>query len=126
MFDRGFIRSVNFNRVVPAETQPAQMLVRERLDELQELRARSEKMFAHVGAGGNHELLVFAVNHFAHALDQQAFRVALENGIPLRAPQNFDHVPARAAKFGFEFLNDLPVAAYRAVQALQVAIHDEN
>src|SRR5882757_3328090 len=83
-------------------------------------------MLAHVVAGLDDEFLVFAVNEFAHALDEQAFGVALEDGIPLGAPQNFDDVPACAAKSGFEFLNDLAVAADRAVETLEVTVHDEN
>ena len=42
------------------------------------------------------------------------------------APQDLDDVPARAAKRGFQFLNDLAIAANRAVQALQVTVNDEN
>ncbi len=83
-------------------------------------------MLANVGAGFNDELLVFAVDHFAHALDEQAFGVALENRIPLAAPQNLDNVPARAAESGFEFLNDLAVAAHRAIEALKIAVDDKN
>ena len=83
-------------------------------------------MLADVGAGFHDEFLVFAVDQFAHALDEQAFGVAVEDGIPLAAPENFDDVPARAAEGGFELLNNLPVATDGAVQALQVAIDDEN
>src|SRR6266852_1521968 len=83
-------------------------------------------MLPHVGAGFDDELLVFTVDKFAHALDEQAFGVALENGIPLAAPQNFDDVPARSAKRRLELLNNLAVASHRAVEALQVAVDDEN
>ena len=68
----------------------------------------------------------FAVHHFAQALDQQAVGVAFEQGIPVASPENFDAVPAGAAERGFQFLNDFSVAANRAVQALQIAIDDEN
>src|SRR5580704_8674024 len=83
-------------------------------------------MFADVFAGRNDELLVLAVNHFSHAFYEEAFGVALENGIPLRAPENFDHVPTGAPELGFELLNNLAIPAYGTVQALQVAVHDEN
>ena len=36
------------------------------------------------------------------------------------------HVPAGAAEGRFQFLDDLAVAAHRAVQALQVAVDDED
>src|ERR1700689_1960212 len=83
-------------------------------------------MFAHVIAGRDHQLLIFAVNHFPHVFYQQAFGVALENGIPLGAPENLDHVPSGAAKLRLELLNDLAVAAYGTVQALQVAVHNKD
>src|ERR1700736_2968666 len=83
-------------------------------------------MLAHVRTRFDDELLVFAVDQFAHALDQQAFRVALENRIPLATPQNLDDVPTRAAEGGLELLDDLAVAAHGAVEALQVAVDDEN
>src|SRR5260370_10122406 len=81
-------------------------------------------MLAHVRAGLDDKLLVFAVDKLAHALDEQAFRVALKNGIPLAAPQDLDNVPARAAEGGLEFLNDLAVAEDGTVEALPVAVHD--
>ena len=36
------------------------------------------------------------------------------------------HVPAGAAEGGFQLLDDLAVAAHRAVEALQVAVDDED
>src|ERR1700738_3287280 len=83
-------------------------------------------MLPDVGAGFDDELLVFAADERAHALAQQTFGVALENGIPLAAPENLDDIPARAAKRRLKFLNNLAVAAHRTVEALQVAVHDEN
>ncbi len=83
-------------------------------------------MLADVGAGFDDELLVFAVNHFSHALDQQALGIPLEDRIPIAAPDNLDDIPAGAAKDGLEFLNNLAVAAHGAVQALQVAVDHED
>src|SRR6185437_9468255 len=42
------------------------------------------------------------------------------------APNDFDHVPTRAAENGFQFLNDFSVAANRAVEALQVTVDDPD
>ena len=83
-------------------------------------------MFAHVSARRNHQLLIFAVHQFAHALHQQAFRVALQDRIPLAAPQHFDDVPSRAAERRFQLLNNLPVPAHRPIQPLQIAVHHKN
>src|SRR6266581_1754108 len=121
-----FVSSVHLSRIVPAKAQPAQRLVRERLDKLEQARIRAKEMLPNVGSGGNHQLLVFPVHCFAHALDQQAFGVTLEDRIPLASPQNLDHVPARPSKRGFKLLNDLSVAAHGTVQALQIAVDDKN
>jgi len=91
---------IDLARIVPAKTQPAQRLVRQRLDQLEQTRITPEEMLANIRAGGNDQLLVFAVHQFAHALHQQSFGVAFEDGIPLashktlmtfqRAPRNAD------------------------------------
>ena len=44
----------------------------------------------------------------------------------MRAPDHLDHVPAGAAEHGLELLDDLAVAPHRAVEALQVAVDDED
>src|SRR5207302_6409831 len=62
----------------------------------------------------------------AHALDEQTVAVFREQRIPLAAPQNLDHVPPGAAERSLELLNDLAVAAHRTVEALQVAIDNED
>ena len=48
------------------------------------------------------------------------------SGSQLLPQMHLDDVPAGAAEGGFQFLNDLAVAAHRAVEALQVAIDDED
>src|SRR5690606_10844998 len=45
---------------------------------------------------------------------------------PLTAPDDLDDVPAGAAEEALELLDDLAVAADRAVEALQVAVDDER
>jgi hypothetical protein len=60
------------------------------------------------------------------ALEQHAVRVAREKRIPVGAPQDLDHVPARPDEEPFELLHDRAVAAHRAIQALQVAVDHED
>ena len=48
------------------------------------------------------------------------------SGSQYAAPDHLDHVPAGAAEIGFQLLDDLAVAAHRAVEALQVAVDDED
>ena len=126
VLDGGFVSSVNLPWVVAAEAQAPELLVGQRFHQFQQLRAGTEEMFADVIAGRDDQLLIFAVNHLSHAFYQQAFGVALENGIPLGAPENLDHVPSGAAELGLELLNDLAVAAYGTVQTLQVAVHNKD
>ena len=119
-------RVVDLFRIVAAERQLLELLVREVLDHLEQARMRAPEMLAHVGAGLDRVLLILAVDDFAHALDEQAFGVLLEQGIPLGAPDALDDVPAGAAEDRFELLDDLAVAAHRSVEALQVAVDHED
>src|SRR6202023_2479606 len=83
-------------------------------------------MLTDIDARLDDKFLIFAVDQFAHTLYEESLGVALQDGIPLGAPENFDDVPASAAESGCEFLDDLSVAADRAVEALQVAVDHEN
>jgi hypothetical protein len=60
------------------------------------------------------------------SLRKRAVLVARQQRVPLAAPEQLDHVPARTAELAFELLDDLAVAAHRAVEALQVAVDDED
>ena len=71
-------------------------------------------------------LLILAVDDLAHPLDEQAGFVLVQQRIPVVAPDDLDHVPAGAAEDAFQFLDDLAVAAHRAVEPLQVAVDDED
>src|SRR5699024_11743770 len=55
-----------------------------------------------------------------------ALPICLQQGVPLPAPDHLDDVPAGAPERGFQLLDDLAVAAHRAVQALQVAVDHEG
>ena len=70
--------------------------------------------------------LELAVDGGVHLVEQHAVLVLGEQLVPLRAPDDLDHVPAGAAEDGLELLDDLAVAAHRAVEALQVAVDDED
>ena len=72
------------------------------------------------------EVLVLAVDALLHHPAQQALVVAHQQRIPARTPQDLDDVPAGAEKGRLELLDDLAVAAHRAIEPLQVAVDDEN
>src|SRR5581483_5415380 len=59
-------------------------------------------------------------------VDEDAVDVALEQVVPLPAPDDLNDVPAAAFERRLELLNDLAVAPHRAVEALQVAVDDED
>ena len=83
-------------------------------------------MRAHVAAVMGLARLIIAGDALVHQVNEAPGIVALEQRIPGTAPDHFDDVPARAAKLALEFLNDLAVAAHGAVEALQIAVDDED
>ena len=111
--------------VVATAIQVHDVFVRQVFHQLQQLRVLAEKMFAGIGAAVVLVVLQLTVADLVHALLQQAGLVALQQGVPLAAPDHLDHVPAGAPKHPLQFLDDLAVAAHRPIQALQVAVHHE-
>ena len=83
-------------------------------------------MLADVGAASDREFLELAVERLVHLLDEEAVHVTREQLIPLATPDDLDHVPAGTAEGGLELLDDLAVAAHRAVQSLEVAVDHEG
>src|SRR5215472_10379532 len=126
MFDGCLVRGVDLDGIVATEAHPCELLVGEMFDHLQQPRISTEEVLAEVRAAFDEVLLVLAVADLAHAPDQQSVAIALNERVPIAAPDDLNDVPARAAKDGFEFLNDFSVAADRAVKALQVAVHNED
>src|SRR5690606_19889584 len=86
----------------------------------------AEQVLPQVRAALDGVLLVLPVDDLAHPLGEQAVVVLGEQRIPVAAPDHLDDVPARAAEHGLEFLDDLAVAAHRTIEALEVAVDDED
>ena len=126
VLDRGLVGVVDLHRIVAAEPQLLQLVVGQVLDHLEQPRIGAEEVLAHVGAGLDGVLLILAVDDLAHPLGEQAVVVGREQRIPVAAPDHLDDVPAGAAEDRFELLDDLAVAAHRAVEPLQVAVDDED
>ena len=126
VLDRGLVGGVDLAVVVAAAAELGQVVVGQVLDELAQARVGPEEVLADVGAAGDRELLELAVERLVHLLDEHAVDVAREQLVPLAAPDDLDHVPAGAAERGLELLDDLAVAAHRAVEPLQVAVDDEG
>ena len=87
---------------------------------------RSRRSLADIIAGTDDVFLVIAIDRLAHPVDEDAIGIAGEQRIPIGTPDDLDDVPAGAAEGPFQFLNDLAVAADRAVEPLQVAVDDED
>ena len=123
---RGLVRGVHLAVVVAAATELGQVVVGQVLDELAQARVRTEEVLPDVRAAGHAELLELAVERVVHLLDEHAVDVAGEQLVPLAGPDDLDDVPAGAAEDRLELLDDLAVAADRAVEPLQVAVDDEG
>ncbi len=102
------------------------IVVRQVLDEPSQARIGTEEVVAHVGARGHGVLLELAVHGGVHLLDEHAVHITGQQVVPLATPDHLDHVPARAAEQALQLLDDLAVPAHRAVETLQVAVHDEG
>ncbi len=123
---RGPVRGIDLHRVVAAAAQPVDVVIAHVRDDLTQLGVLVEEMLAVEAAVGRGIGLELAVDRFMQALEQHAVFIAREQRVPVRAPQQLDHVPAGAGEQAFELLHDRAVAAHRAIQALQVAVDDED
>ena len=123
---RRLVRRVDLGRVVPAAAQRPDLVVGHVRDQVQQLGVLAEEVLADVGAVLGLEVLVLAVDALLHALEQQPRLVRGDQRVPPGSPDHLDHVPAGAAEHALQLLDDLPVAAHRAVEALQVAVDDED
>ena len=83
-------------------------------------------MLADVVARADDVFLILAVDHLAHPVHQHAVGVLVQQRVPIGAPDDLDHVPAGAAEGPFQLLDDLAVAADRAVEPLEVAVDHED
>jgi len=119
-------RGVNLHRIVPADAQMGELVVGEVLHHLPESRIRPPEVLADIAAAAYAIVLVLAVDHLAEPLHQESLSILIEEGIPVLAPQDLDHVPADAAEDRFQLLDDVAIAAYRSVEALQIAVHHED
>src|SRR5690606_31474426 len=125
VLDGGLESRVDLAVVVAAALEVPDLLVRVALDELESLGVATEEVLAHVGAVLGLVGLVVAVGRLVHDAHECAV-VAGEQLVPLAAPDHLDDVPAGTAEEALELLDDLSVAAHRAVESLQVAVDDEG
>ena len=126
VLDRRRVGRVNLVRIVSAPVKAPDIGIGHRRDHILQFRIFAEEGLTRVRAALGLEILVFAIDALFHALAQDALAVHRQQRIPVRAPDHFQHVPAGAAEGSFQFLDDLAVAAHRTIEALQVAVDDED
>ena len=124
--DRSLVGGVHLAVVVTAALQAPDLLVAPVLHQLGRARIAAEEVLADEGAILGLVGLEVAVGRGVHQVDEGTVAVFGQQLIPLAAPDDLDDVPARAAEERLELLDDLAVAADRAIQALQVAVDDED
>src|SRR5689334_6594229 len=96
------------------------------LDHLEQAWIGAEEVLPEICSAFYEVLLVLTVADFTHSAYQQAFAIFCQQRIPITAPNDLDDVPTGAAEVGFQFLDDLAVAAHRTIESLQVAIDHED
>ena len=126
MVDGCFVGGINFFGIVSAAPHHQQFLVGVIFDEVEQLRILAEEMLADVRARHADVLLKLAIDDFAHSFHEQTGFILFQKRVPVVAPNDFDDVPASARKQCLKLLDNLPVPANRAIQALQVTVDHER
>src|SRR5450755_4400246 len=95
-------------------------------DHLQKPGITAEKVLPEIGTTLDEILLVLTVADLAQTPYQQSVAIILDQVVPVCSPDRLNHIPTCAAEDCLEFLDDLAIAANRAIETLQVAIDHEN
>ena len=122
----GKIRRMQLDRVVAAAGEAVDLLVGHALRQCPQRLVLPEEALAVELAVGGGEGLELAVDRRRKGIDQRAVAVAGKQPVPIAAPHELDHVPAGTEEQRLELVDDASVAAHRPVQALQVAVDDED
>ena len=115
-------RGVDFLVVLTAALDGAHLLVRQGLHQFAQFGGVLHPVLTHHVPRRDAVHLIVPVHRLLHPRLKNAVLVAGQNGVPAAAPNHLDDMPVRAAEGALKLLNDLAVAAHRAVQALQVAV----
>ena len=126
VLDGRLVGGIDFGRIVPAALQPPNLLVAQVGHHRLQPRIDAEEVLADVVARADDVFLILPIDHLAHPAHQHAVGVLGQQRVPVGAPDHLDDVPAGAAERAFQLLNDLAVAAHRAVEPLEVAVDDED
>ena len=86
VIDCGTEGGMNFDGIVAAQPHARQLLVGKMLDHLQQARIGAEEVLPEVGAALDEVFLILPVGDFAHAANQQAVAIVLDQRVPIAAP----------------------------------------
>ncbi len=119
------IGRVNFIGVMASAIQPIDIVVREVLNQLEQIRVLGKEVIADIATALSFEILKLAVHGKIHLLLEQSLVVLGEQRVPVSPPNDLNHIPARAPEIAFQLLDDLAVASNRTVETLKIAVHHE-
>lgn len=126
MIGRRLIGRMDFLHVVTAAPQAIDFFVGQRRCNLAGAFVLTKEMLAIESAVIGGEGLQLTVHGAVERIHQRAVLVARKQFIPVRTPQQLDDIPAGAGKQRFQLIDDAAVAAYRSVQALQIAVDHKD
>ncbi len=113
-------------RVMSSAPQSLKLLVGHVLDEFKQVRILAKEILSNVTAGLDNIFLVLAVHDLAHTAHKCPVFIPVEKRVPVIAPDDLDDIPSGSAEGGLQFLDNFAVTPHGPVQALQVAVDDEN
>ncbi|MPM44892.1 hypothetical protein SDC9_91574 [bioreactor metagenome] len=117
------IGRIDLHQIVAAALQAVDLLVRHALRQRHQLRALPEEMIAIEAAILGGKGLHLPIHRIAQRARQRAGKIARKQTVPVAAPQQLDHVPTRPGKQPLQLVDHAAIAAHRAIQALQIAVH---
>ena len=120
------VGGIDFMGVVTTTVEFPNFLVGHIRDHFTQFGVFTKEMFTHIRAIFGFESLIIPINALIHAFFQQPFGIHRQQRIPTATPNHFEHIPTCTTEITFEFLNDFTVAAYWAIETLQVAVDDKN
>ena len=120
------VSRVHLERVMATTVEAIDVLVGHVRHQFLQLRIGAEEMLAGVGAAVLLVGLILTIHALFHTAAQQALVIFFKQGIPQTPPDHLDHIPAGTTEHAFQFLNDLAVTPYRAIQTLQVTVDHKH
>ncbi len=112
--------------VVATAPEVQDLVVGHVLDHVPQPRVVAEEVLADVRARLRGVRLELTVRGGVQLVDQDARAVLRQQRVPGAVPDQLDDVPAGAPELRLQLLDDLAVAAHRAVEALEVAVDHEG